>query len=79
MKKTAVIAAALCMGLTGCNSGLTLGVDGLLEAPKLTDEQTVIHETLLSSVGKNVSLKYPNFLSMDLTAISCFPSISLRS
>lgn len=47
------------MGLTGCNSGLTLGVDGLLEAPKLTDEQTVIHETLLSSVGKNVSLKYP--------------------
>ncbi len=52
-------AAAVCAGLTGCGSSAPLNVDGLLAAPKLSDEQTEIHETLTASVGSNIQLKYP--------------------
>lgn len=55
----ALCAAAVATELTGCGSVSSFGVDGLLEAPKLTGEQTAIHETLISSVGKNIMLKYP--------------------
>ena len=58
-KKTAVLTAVACLFLTGCDGAGPLGVDGLLSAPKFTDEQSVIHRTLEKSVGKNISLKYP--------------------
>ena len=59
MKK--LILAMLCiasMTLTSCNVG-NLSIDGLLVAPKLTTEQQKIHETLIQSVGKGITLKYP--------------------
>lgn len=55
--KFAACAAAAAV-LTGCTS-LSLSVDNLLAAPKLTDEQTEIHEALIDSVGSNITLKYP--------------------
>ncbi len=44
--------------LTGC-TGSDMSVDGLLAAPKLTDEQSKIHAALISEVGRNITLKYP--------------------
>ncbi len=44
--------------LSGC-TGMSFTVDGLLGAPKLTEEQSEIHETLIEAVGGNVTLKYP--------------------
>lgn len=45
---------------TGCAGAPSVGVDGLVVSPKLTDEQSLIHKTLVESVGKDISLKYPN-------------------
>lgn len=59
VKKKAILAAAACLMLTGCSGGVTLGIEGLIAAPNFLDEQSVIHEALISSVGKNVTLKYP--------------------
>lgn len=58
LKLVSVSAVAVLL-LSGCTPSMSLGVDGMLEAPKLTSEQTVIHQTLIESVGKNISLKYP--------------------
>lgn len=44
--------------LSGC-SGMNLSIDGLLAAPKLTEEQSQIHEALIAAVGRNITLKYP--------------------
>ncbi len=44
--------------LSGC-SGLNFSIDDLLAAPKLTEEQTQIHEALISAVGRGITLKYP--------------------
>ena len=49
---------ACCMVLTGCSS-VNFGVDGLVTAPKLTQEQSEIHQALVSAVGSNINLKYP--------------------
>ena len=49
---------AFTLPLAGC-SGVSFSVDTLLAAPKLTDEQTEIHEALISAVGRNITLKYP--------------------
>lgn len=55
--KTAAV-CAVCAVLTGC-SGISFSVDGLLSAPKLTDEQSEIHQALIAGVGNNITLKYP--------------------
>ncbi len=44
--------------LSGCSFG-AFTVDTLLSAPKLSQEQQEIHETLIASVGSEISLKYP--------------------
>ncbi len=49
---------ALSIFLTGC-SALNFSVEGLVDAPKLTEEQSKIHEALTNSVGNNITLKYP--------------------
>lgn len=58
-KRAFLIVIACCLALTGCDAAVSLGVDALVAAPKLTDEQTLIHQTLIESTGKNISLKYP--------------------
>ncbi|MGN0632505.1 MAG: hypothetical protein ACI4JW_01405 [Oscillospiraceae bacterium] len=58
VKRILAAAAASAMLLTGC-SGVNFSVDALLEAPKLTEEQTQIHEALISAVGRGITLKYP--------------------
>lgn len=58
-KKLMLFAAVLsCLTLSGC-TGMSFTVDGLLGAPKLTEEQGEIHEALLADVGGSVTLKYP--------------------
>jgi hypothetical protein len=52
----AVVTAAAT--LSGC-SGVNFSIDGLLAAPKLTEEQSKLHEALISAVGRNITLKYP--------------------
>lgn len=60
MKKRILLTTVCgCLLLTGCKAGNTLGIDGLMMAPNLTDEQSNIHQTLENSVGKDISLKYP--------------------
>lgn len=57
-RAAAVVTAAAALILSGC-SGVNLSPDGLLAAPKLTEEQSQIHEALISAVGRNITLKYP--------------------
>lgn len=58
-KKITAAAAALAFSfMTGC-TGVNLSVESLLAAPKLTEEQSLIHEALISAVGRNITLKYP--------------------
>lgn len=52
------LAALVFAGSTGCSSA-NFTIEGLLAAPKLTEEQSQIHEALISAVGRNVTLKYP--------------------
>ncbi len=49
-----IFALALC----GCESP-TFSVDGLLSAPSIADEQAAVHQALIESVGKSVTLCYP--------------------
>lgn len=59
MKKLKMAAACFCgLVLSGC-SAVSFTVDGLLNAPKLTEEQSEIHQALIASVGSNITLKYP--------------------
>jgi len=44
--------------MSGC-SAVSFTVDGLLNAPKLTEEQSEIHQALIAAVGSNITLKYP--------------------
>lgn len=44
--------------LCGCDS-LTFSVDGLMSAPSIADEQAAVHQALIESVGKSVTLCYP--------------------
>ena len=48
----------LALALCGCES-LTFSVDGLLSAPSIADEQAAVHQALIESVGKSVTLCYP--------------------
>ncbi|MBR1764917.1 MAG: hypothetical protein IJ746_05935 [Ruminococcus sp.] len=56
LRLAACAAAAIIM--SGCTS-MNLSVDNLLAAPKLTNEQSEIHEALINAVGSNITLKYP--------------------
>ncbi len=59
LKKLKMAAVGLCvLALSGC-SAVSFTVDGLLNAPKLTEEQSEIHQALIASVGSNITLKYP--------------------
>ncbi len=59
-KLFAVTTAALsCLLMTGCEFGVAVGIDGLVASPKLTDEQSTIHKTLVDSLGMDITLKYP--------------------
>lgn len=61
MKRTVSLILIFCLFatvLSGC-SFTNVGIEGLLSAPKLSKEQTEIHEALIESVGKNIQLKYP--------------------
>lgn len=57
IKRTAAVITSAIM-FTGCGE-FNLSVDGLLSAPKLTDQQSQIHSALISSVGRNITLRYP--------------------
>ncbi len=43
---------------SGCGYS-NFGAEGLMFAPKLNQEQSLIHQALVDSVGKNIKLKYP--------------------
>ncbi len=60
MKRLSVMIISFLMisGLCGCSIGQS-GIDGLLSAPKLTEEQSEIHQALIQHVGNDISLKYP--------------------
>lgn len=60
MKKLPVLIVLLLLvfSLSGCAIGQG-GIDGLLSAPKLTEEQAEIHEALTQHVGNKITLKYP--------------------
>lgn len=58
MKKRLALVLAACMTMSGCNV-LGGNVENLLHPPKLSEEQTNIHNALVSQAGKNIQLKYP--------------------
>lgn len=60
MKRLSVMIISFLMisGLCGCSIGQS-GIDGLLSAPKLTEEESEIHQALIQNVGNDISLKYP--------------------
>lgn len=60
MKRLSVMIISFLMisGLCGCSIGQS-GIEGLLSAPKLTEEQSEIHQALIQHVGNDISLKYP--------------------
>lgn len=55
-KKTAALLAAAAM-LSGCAFGGS--IDTLLSPPKLSEEQNVVFDALVKSVGNDVKLRYP--------------------
>ncbi|MFT3951425.1 MAG: hypothetical protein QM689_05650 [Oscillospiraceae bacterium] len=54
----AMLTAAGMLLLTGCSPG-NISPEGLLSAPKLSEEQSKIHEALLDRTGRSITLKYP--------------------
>lgn len=48
----------ICLLFSGCSYGQT-GIDGLLQPPKLSDQQNQIYTALQNGVGTNIRLKYP--------------------
>ncbi|MFA5659167.1 MAG: hypothetical protein WC900_07770 [Oscillospiraceae bacterium] len=59
MKKTLLVVLIMAiLVFSGCEYA-DFGAEGLLAAPKLNEEQSLIHQALVSSVGKNAKLKYP--------------------
>ncbi|MDE6727408.1 MAG: hypothetical protein K2J80_05645 [Oscillospiraceae bacterium] len=59
IKKLLLCLAALAMCLTVCGCSMSVSVENLLSPPKLTEEQNEIYQELISSVGRNIKLKYP--------------------
>lgn len=57
MKRVLLMAMVFLM-LTGCEA-LTFSVDKLLKAPNIADEQAAIHQALIESTGRSITLAYP--------------------
>lgn len=57
LKRVLAVVLAFLM-LSGCDM-LTFSVDSLLTAPSVADEQAAIHQALIESVGKSITLCYP--------------------
>ena len=61
MKKTIITVIILFMFeflFSGCAYS-NMNIEGLLNAPKLSEEQSEIHKALTESTGNNIELKYP--------------------
>ena len=52
-----LICLMLCM-FSGCTFS-NAGIEAILKAPKISDEQSQIYQALIDSTGKNIQLKYP--------------------
>lgn len=59
MKVVGLAAAIVGTMLMSSCSSLSFSVETLVNAPKLTVEQSAIHQALIESVGSNITLKYP--------------------
>lgn len=59
LKKLLVYPTILMMCLMFCGCSMSASMENLLSPPKLTEEQDEIYQVLISSVGRNVKLKYP--------------------
>ena len=60
VKRIAILAAALLMAmLTACSSPLGGNVEEMLEAPKLSQDQTLVVEELNRYIGGSAKLQYP--------------------
>ncbi|MEG0693459.1 MAG: hypothetical protein RR444_10315, partial [Oscillospiraceae bacterium] len=57
-KKLLASMLAVLFLFSGCTYSQT-GIEGLMAPPKLSDQQNQIYNALVSSVGKNIKLKYP--------------------
>lgn len=57
LRKTAALAAALCVIFTGCIPDSS--IDNLLSPPIMSEEQQDIYSALTASSGKDISLVYP--------------------
>ena len=79
MKNLKLAAVCLsCLTMTGC-SALNFSVEGLINAPKLTSEQSEIHQALIESVGSNITLKYPKTVNTARLMLSQISTMSLRT
>ncbi len=59
LKRFLAAGACLAAVLSGCASPLPADVEGLLDAPRLSDQQYEIHQALREQLGQEVKLKYP--------------------
>ena len=61
MKKSFVISIIICFSIlmfSGCTFN-NVGIEGLLQSPTISEEQSKIYEALTKSVGEEIQLKYP--------------------
>lgn len=59
IKKLLSILTVTVICLLNCGCSFSASMENLLTPPKLTEEQEEIYQELISSVGRNVKLKYP--------------------
>ena len=59
IKKLSAVITVIVMCLLNCGCAFSASMENLLTPPKLTEEQEEIYQELISSVGRNVKLKYP--------------------
>ena len=59
IKKILAVVTVTVMCLLNCGCSFSASMENLLTPPKLTEEQEEIYRELISSVGRNIKLKYP--------------------
>lgn len=59
IKKLLKLMTVTVMCMLACGCSFSASMENLLTPPKLTEEQEEIYRELISSVGRNVKLKYP--------------------
>ena len=59
IKKLSAVITVIVMCLLNCGCAFSASMENLLTPPKLTEEQEEIYRELISSVGRNIKLKYP--------------------